>query len=212
MAAGLGSIIFAIPIDEDYLNSTSRSVDVPAPAVTPPIVGHTSLPVPRTSLGGTPSIGIFDSNSARGSCAPRVVNDDDDVVAVSATKEKKKKKHKKRSPYVLPRSTSPSMPVRAISPTDLRDPEQNHIPQLGDEVQLEREAEIGGAGRLDVVGGVGGVASNLVESHSLSSSRLSLNSTNKEGQAPPTFVALDTTAVSQAALSRLYGNSSLSNR
>ena len=95
-----------------------------------------------------------------------------------------------------PRSTSPSMPVRAISPTDLHDPEQNHIPQLGDEVQLEREAEIGGAGRLDVVGAVGDVASNLVESHSLSSSRLSLNSTNEEGKAPPTFVALDTTAVS----------------
>jgi hypothetical protein len=200
MAAGLGSIIFAIPIDEDYLNSASRSVDVPAPAVTPPIVGHTSLPVPRTTLGGTPSTGIFDSNSTtRGARAPRIVdnNDDDDVVAVSeSTPKEKKKKRKKRSPYVSPRSTSPSMPVRAITPTDLRDPEQNHTPQLGDEVELEREAEIGGASRLDMVGGAGGVASNLVESHSSSSSRLSLNSTNEEGQAPPTFVALDTTTVS----------------
>lgn len=197
MAAGLGSIIFAIPIDEDYLNSTSRSVDVPAPAVTPPVVGHTSLPVPRTSLGGTPSTGIFDPNSTRGARAPprTVDNDDDDVVAVSAIKEKKKKR-KKRSPYVSPRSTSPSMPVRAITPTDLHDPDQNHTPQFGDEVEQEREAEIGGASRLDTVGGAGGVASNLVESHSSSSSRLSLNSTNEDGQAPPTFVALDTTTIS----------------
>ena len=196
MAAGLGSIIFAIPIDEDYLNSTSRSVDVPAPAVTPPIVGHTSLPVPRTSLGGTSSTGIFDPNNVRGARAPRVVdNDDDDIVAVSATKEKKKKR-KKRSPYMSPRSTSPSMPVRAITPTDLRDSEQNHTPQFGDEVELEREAEIGGASRLDMMGGTVGVASNLVESHSSSSSRLSLNSTNEEGQPPPTFVALDTTTMS----------------
>ena len=200
MAAGLGSIIFAIPIDEDYLNSASRSVDVPAPAVTPPVVGQTSLPVPRTSLGGTPSTGIFDPNSTtRGARAPRIVdNDDDDVVAISANAPKeKKKKRKKRSPYMSPRSTSPLMPVRATTPTDLRDPEQNHTShQLGDEVELEREAEIGGGSRLDMVGGAGGVASNLVESHSSSSSRLSLNSTNEEGQAPPTFVALDTTTVS----------------
>ena len=40
------------------------------------------------------------------------------------------------------------------------------------------------------------MASNLVESHSSSSSRLSLNSTNEEGQAPPTFVALGMTTVS----------------
>ena len=94
------------------------------------------------------------------------------------------------------RSTSPSMPVRAITPTDLCDPEQNHTLQFGDEVEVEREAEIGGASRLDTVGGAGVVPSNLVDSHSSSSSRLSLNSTNEEGQAPPTFVALDTTTVS----------------
>ena len=46
---------------------------------------------------------------------------------------------------------------------------------------------MGGASYLDV----GGVASNMLESHSSSSSRLSLNSTNEEGPSP-TFVALDT--------------------
>ena len=190
MAAGLGSIIFAIPIDEDYLNSASRSVDIPAPAVTPPIVGHTSLPASRTSLGGTPSTGIFDPSSVRGRALIAVNNDDDDdVVAVASTKEKKKKR-KKRSPYVSPRSTSPAMPVRTTTPTDLCDPELNHTSQLSDEAERE---EIGGTSRLDVVGGIGGVASNLVESYSSSSSRLSLNSTNEEGPPPPTFVALDTT-------------------
>lgn len=35
MAAGLGSILFSIPIDVDYLNSPSRSMEVPPAAVMP---------------------------------------------------------------------------------------------------------------------------------------------------------------------------------
>ena len=181
MAAGLGSIIFAIPTDEEYLNSASRSVDVPAPAVTPPIVGH-------ASLAGTPSTGIFNLSSVRGNRA-HVVDDDDDIVAVSTTKEKKKKR-KKKSPHVSPRSTSPFLSGKVTSPTDLLEPKLNHTSQISDEVERD---EIGGAVRRDVMGGVGGVVSNLIDSHSSSSSRLSLNSTNDEGQAPPTFVSLETT-------------------
>lgn len=177
MAAGLGSIIFAIPIDADYLNTNSRAVDIPVAAVAPPIVTHPSLPsIPLSSLT-TPSQAIFDPNNVRSRVAATAEGKDDDVVAVSATE--KKKKRKKKSPRLSPRSTSPFRPASATPESDM-----NHHP--GDEAEGE---EGGGAntGKLDT----GGVTSNLVESHSSSSSRLSLNSTNEEGQTP-TFVVLDT--------------------
>ena len=173
MAAGLSSIIFAIPIDADYLNTASRSVDVPVPVVAPPIVSHPSLPSgPRTTLG-TPSQAIYDPSNVRSRIAVTVDDKDDDVVAVSAME--KKKKRKKKSPYVSPRSTSPFQPTRTTSEAEL-----NH--RLIDEAEREEVYE-----RPDA----GGVASNLMESHSSSSSRLSLNSANEEGQTP-TFVSLDT--------------------
>ena len=39
MAAGLCSIIFSIPIDVDYLNTSTR-VDVPLEATPPPVLNH----------------------------------------------------------------------------------------------------------------------------------------------------------------------------
>ena len=175
MAAGLGSIIFAIPTDETYLNTSSRSVDVPLPAVTPPIAPHSasSFPIPLSSLAAPPPAAIFDTTVRRHVTAAD--EEDDEVVAVSTTKEKKKKR-KKKSPYVSPRSTSPLVPKH---PTP--EPVSNHL------LDEEERQEVGGANRLDV----GGAASNMLDCHSSSSSRLSLNSTNEEGPSP-TFVALDT--------------------
>ena len=39
MAAGLSSIIFSIPVDADYLNTSSR-VDIPLEATPPPLVSY----------------------------------------------------------------------------------------------------------------------------------------------------------------------------
>ena len=119
MAAGLGSIIFAIPTNETYLNTSSRSVDVPILAVAPPIVQHSSFPVSNVPLS-TPSSAIFDP-TVRSRVSAAAEEDDDEVVAVT-TKEKKKKR-KKKSPYMSPRSTSPSLPTRSVP-----EPELNHLP------------------------------------------------------------------------------------
>ena len=173
MAAGLGSIIFGIPIDADYLNTASRSIEVPVPAVEPPVIALSALSsLPHTS-SGTPTPAIFDP-SVRSRVAAATNDYDDEVVAVSANE--KKKKRKKKSPYVSPRSTSPYRPTSTT-------PDPEVIPQLGYEPERE---EVGGVNKLDV-----GMASNMLDSHSSSSSRLSLNSTNEEGLSP-TFVALDT--------------------
>ena len=174
MAAGLGSIIFSMPIDADYLNTASRAVDVPAPAITPPIVPKSSFSSVSHTLSGTPTPAIFNP-SVRSRAAVAADDPDDEVVAI-ATKEKKKKR-KKKSPYVSPRSTSPFRPTSTTP-----DPEVNY--QLSKEPEKE---EVGGANRLDI----GSLGTNLIESHSSSSSRLSLNSTNEEGH-NPMFVALDT--------------------
>lgn len=40
MAAGLGSILFSIPVDADYLNTPARNLDIPAVA-TPLSIGPT---------------------------------------------------------------------------------------------------------------------------------------------------------------------------
>ena len=41
MAAGLGSILFSIPVDADYLNTPTRTLDI-SPVATPLSIGLTS--------------------------------------------------------------------------------------------------------------------------------------------------------------------------
>lgn len=64
MAAGLSSIIFSIPVDATYLNTHSRSVEVPAPSVSPSSSSHMKQvildsqppPVPRPRTPSPPSL------------------------------------------------------------------------------------------------------------------------------------------------------------
>ena len=165
MAAGLSSIIFSISTDASYLNTPSRSVEVPSlPAASVPAASVPHVEVPHTQqLPPTTHDTPHSEDALRmaqhsfPSHHLHVQETDDDVIAVSAKGGKKKKRKSK--------SKSPHLSNERI---------ENDVEHVAPAISSEGDKVV-----------------PLKESASSSSSRLSLDSVNDDGQTP-LYVALTT--------------------